>query len=110
MTHFNARACFARARWRMGVGLVLVSDPCLWAGSGINKQRQLASSYQLASPIQLFRLPLPVQTVDATPSNQLIRQYFPKRIVLYGKTQSEPKQGSVLFESTLANEIGFVDS
>ena len=53
---------------------------------------------------------LPVQTVDATPSNQLIRQYFPKRIVLYGKTQSEPKQGSALLESTLANEIGFVDS
>jgi hypothetical protein len=56
------------------------------------------------------RITLPVQTVDATPSNQLIRQYFPKRIVLCGKTQSEPKQGSVLFESTLANEIGFVDS
>jgi hypothetical protein len=55
-------------------------------------------------------LVVPVQTVDATPSNQLIRQYFPRRIVLCGKTQSEPKQGSVLFESTLANEIGFVDS
>jgi hypothetical protein len=60
--------------------------------------------------ISLHRLQLPVQTVDATPSNQLIRQYFPKRIILCGKTQSEPKQGSVLFESTLANEIGFVDS
>jgi hypothetical protein len=29
---------------------------------------------------------------------------------MYGSTQSEPKQGSVLFESTLANEITLVDS
>jgi hypothetical protein len=64
----------------------------------------------LAPGNPLVRLPLQVQPVDATPSNQLIRQYFPKRIVLCGKTQSEPKQGSVLLESTLANEIGFVDS
>jgi hypothetical protein len=63
-----------------------------------------------ADTVRDVRLVLPVQTVDATPSNQLIRQYFPKIIVLCGKTQSEPKQGSVLFESTLANEIGFVDS
>src|SRR5579864_9365346 len=53
---------------------------------------------------------VPAQPVDATPSNRLIRQYFPSRIDLYGSTQSEPKQGSVLFESMLANEISLVDS
>jgi hypothetical protein len=71
-----------------------------------NKRRSLAR----ANRVELGRVVVPVQTVDATPSNQLIRQYFPRTIVLCGKTQSEPKQGSVLFESTLANEIGFVDS
>ena len=53
---------------------------------------------------------MPAQPVDATPSNRLIRQYFPSRIDLYGSTQSEPKQGSVLFESTLAYEISLLDS
>jgi hypothetical protein len=33
------------------------------------------------------------QPVDATPHNQLIRQYFPSRIVRFGRAQSEPKQG-----------------
>jgi hypothetical protein len=32
------------------------------------------------------------------------------RIGLRGKTQSEPNQGSVLCESTLANKISLVDS
>ena len=53
---------------------------------------------------------MPAQPVDATLAKQLIRQYFPSRIYLYGSTQSEPKQGSVPFESTLANEISLVDS
>jgi hypothetical protein len=40
----------------------------------------------------------------------LIWQYFPLRIDPYSSTQSEPKQGSVPLESTLANEISLVDS
>ncbi len=39
---------------------------------------------------------LPAQPVDATPSSQLIRQYFPQRTDLSGCAQLEPKQGSVL--------------
>src|SRR6266851_5605734 len=38
---------------------------------------------------------LPAQPVDATPSNQLIRQYFPWRTDLFGCTRSKPSQGSV---------------
>jgi hypothetical protein len=41
---------------------------------------------------------MPVQPVDATPYNQLIREYFPSRINLYASTPLEPKQGFVLFE------------
>jgi hypothetical protein len=51
----------------------------------------------------------PAQPVDATPYNQLIWQYFSSGINLYGRTQSEAKQGFVLFVSTLANEITLVD-
>jgi hypothetical protein len=60
--------------------------------------------------ISLVRLALPAQPIDATPSNPLIGQHFPLRIGPYGKTQSEPKQGSVLFDSTLANETSLIDS
>src|SRR5882724_12318421 len=42
-----------------------------------------------------FRVALPAQPVDATPSNQLIRQYFPWRTDLFGCTRSKPSQGSV---------------
>jgi len=51
---------------------------------------------------------VPAQPVDATPSSQLICQYFPSGIDLYGKTLSESKQGFVLFGSTLVNEISLV--
>jgi len=40
----------------------------------------------------------------------VISQYFPSRIDLYDGTQSEPKQGFVLFEFMPANEISLVDS
>jgi hypothetical protein len=43
--------------------------------------------------IQVKRVP--VQTVDATPSNALIRERFPGRTLLFGRTQSKPSQGSV---------------
>jgi hypothetical protein len=36
---------------------------------------------------------VPVQSVDATPYNQLICQCFSSRINQYGSIQSEPKQG-----------------
>src|SRR5260221_8208182 len=45
--------------------------------------------------IGLFRLGLPAHTVDATPSNQLIRQYFPWRTDLFGCTRSKPSQCTV---------------
>ena len=50
-------------------------------------------------------LTLPAQPVDATPSNELIRQYFPlenRSVRLYS---IRPSQGGVPFESTLANEL-----
>ena len=50
------------------------------------------------------------QPVDATPYNQLLRQYFQSRIDLYGGTQSESKRGFILIELTPANEISLVDS
>jgi len=56
-----------------------------------------------------YRESLAAQPVDATPFNRLIQQYFPQKTNLYGSTQSEPKQGSVSFESTPANEFSFVD-
>ncbi len=40
-------------------------------------------------------LVVPAQTVDATPPNQLIRQYFPWRTDLFGCARSKPSQGSV---------------
>jgi hypothetical protein len=48
---------------------------------------------------------VPAQPVDATPSNALIRQWFPGRSDLFGSTQSDPSQDDVPFESTLANEL-----
>ena len=38
---------------------------------------------------------LPAQPVDATPSNQLIRHYFPWRTDLFGCTRSKPSQANV---------------
>lgn len=35
------------------------------------------------------------QPVDATPSNRLIRRYFPRRTDLSGSTRSKPSQGNV---------------
>jgi hypothetical protein len=45
-----------------------------------------------------FRYDLPAQPVDATPSNQLIRQYFLYRIDLYGRTLASRSQYSDQFE------------
>src|SRR5580765_4442775 len=51
-------------------------------------------------------LPLPVQTVDATPPNTLIRQCFPGRSDLFGCPRSKPSQGSVLVDLTMASDSG----
>ena len=51
---------------------------------------------------------MPAQPVDATLSNRLSWHNPLARTDLYGTTQSEPKQGFVLFVSTLANEITVV--
>src|SRR5229473_5739444 len=56
----------------------------------------------------LLRLALPAQTVDATPSNQLIRQYFPWRTDLFGCTRSKPSQGSVPADLTWRAILAFV--
>ena len=42
-----------------------------------------------------FQLVLPAQPVDATPSNQLIRLYFPWKTDLFGWDRSTPSQGSI---------------
>ena len=55
-----------------------------------------------------FRLPVPVQTVDATPSNTLTRQCFPGRSDLFGCPRSNPSQGSVSADLTLTNDLSFV--
>ena len=55
-----------------------------------------------------FRLALPAQPVDATPSNQLIRQYFPWRTDLFGCNRSKPSQGSVPADLTLRAILAFV--
>jgi hypothetical protein len=52
-------------------------------------------SANIDNPILLAWFVVWIQTVDATPSNQLIRQCFPWRTDLYGRTRSEPNQGSV---------------
>jgi hypothetical protein len=50
------------------------------------------------------------QLVDATPSKRFIQHYFPMSFDLYGRIQSEPKQGFVLFDLTPANEFSYVGS
>src|SRR6266446_8137536 len=61
------------------------------------------------SPIHsLERLTLPAQPVDATPSNALIRQYFPGRSDLFGCPRSKPSQRSVPADLTLASDLAFV--
>src|SRR6266481_7255821 len=56
------------------------------------------------------RLTLPAQSVDATPSNQLIRQYFPWRTDLFGCTRSKPSQGGVPTDLTSRAILGLVFS
>jgi hypothetical protein len=51
--------------------------------------------FDLCSEFQMDGLVVPAQTVDATPSNQLIRQYFPLKTDLSGCTWSKPSQDSV---------------
>ena len=51
---------------------------------------------------------MPAQTVDATPSNALIRQCFPGRSDLFGCSRSKPGQGSVPTDLTLASDLAFV--
>src|SRR6266850_1401964 len=51
---------------------------------------------------------MPAQTVDATPSNALIRQCFPGRSNLFGCPRSKPSQGSVPADLTLASGLAFV--
>jgi hypothetical protein len=62
------------------------------------------------SSVATFRKDVPAQPVDATLYNQLLWQYFPSRIDLYGSPPSEPKQGFALFELTPANEISPADT
>ena len=54
------------------------------------------------------RKTVPVQPVDATPSNALIRQCFLRRSDLFGRPRSKPSQGSVPADLTLASGLAFV--
>ena len=63
------------------------------------------------SPLPLkafFRFALPAQPVDATPSNALIRQSFSGRSDRFGCARSNPSQGSVPADLTLASDLAFV--
>jgi hypothetical protein len=51
---------------------------------------------------------VPVQTVDATPSNALIQHCFPGRADPFGCSQSKPSQGSVFIGLTLTSDLAFV--
>ena len=56
----------------------------------------LAESKQIdEGPLSAWEV-VPVQAVDATPSNALIRECFPGRTHLCGRTRSKASQGSVL--------------
>src|SRR6266704_6176150 len=52
-----------------------------------------------------FRFMLPVQPVGATPSDQLIRQWFPIENPTVRLDSIRPSQGGVPFESTLATDL-----
>src|SRR5260370_1309319 len=56
----------------------------------------------------LVRFAVPAQPVDATPSNALIRQYFPGRSDPLGRTRCNPTQVSVPADLTLASDLAFV--
>src|SRR5712692_6027022 len=75
----------SRDRWRLGLS----------AGQKVGLARNSHEPSMLDRVAGSFRLMLPAQPVDATPSNQLIRQYFPWRTDLFGCTRSKPSQGSV---------------
>jgi hypothetical protein len=52
-------------------------------------------------------MPAQIAVVQLPNRPSSARKWYPK---LRAKPHFEPKQGSVVFESTLANEISFVDS
>ena len=54
------------------------------------------------------RLVVRAQRVDATPSNHLMRQYFPPEQRSTGGIRSKPNQGSVLAGLRLASDLAFV--
>jgi hypothetical protein len=70
--------------------------------------RRTRLSRQTAHVEASVRFGLPAQPVDATPSNALIRQCFPRRSDLFGCTRSKPSQGSVPADLTLASDLSFV--
>jgi len=91
----------------------LSKNICLWASRTLNLEHAKSSTYRgcgnevfgqaaipgenLGNPHPVenatFREDVPARPVDATPYNQMLLQYFPSRINLYGDTQSEPNQG-----------------
>jgi len=58
-------------------------------------KKSVQKRFDRADVVRDVRFALPVQTVDATLSNPLIRQSFPGRSGLFGCTRSKPSQGSV---------------
>jgi hypothetical protein len=92
-----------RGWWRTPAGEVCdgISELC----TAYRIERFIADQFSFAFLQALLTPPL-----DATRYNQLISQSCPLRIDFYCSTQSEPKQGFVLFELTRANEISLSDS
>src|SRR6266404_1763260 len=80
------------------------------AAASIRLCRGRGASFRVAPYRQAdyFRIYLPAQPVDATPSNALIRQCFPGRSDLFGCPRSKPSQGSVPADLTLASDLAFV--
>src|ERR1700688_2705820 len=101
-------------RWTgtwMGI-IALERENWEWSGSKAHDlqdrvQFDLRSAVGKPAPLKTkgaansnVRLPLRAQPVDATPCNQLLRQYFSWRTDLFGCTRSTPNQGSVPADPT----------
>jgi hypothetical protein len=67
----------------------LAASPQIFSPPNPFPTDQAASRKLHTTMIVIVRLRLPAQPVDATPSDQLIRQYFPEKTDLSGCAQSD---------------------
>jgi hypothetical protein len=59
----------------------------------------------VAALVTSFRLCVPAQTVDATPSRSLDPIVLFRSTFVWGRIQFGPKQGSLFFELSFASEF-----